>query len=210
MCRVSDVISPMQKAGWPQLPAELMHSRLMAEVCEAERQPRRVSCSTLRVHACISHTCVSRQQTCSLTVSATGPPGKEQRTAHAAHCLCARPSMLSVIQAFTCTADKLACAGEPAPRRAHAGDVLQYRDSSHLVIMGGRTHAGAVLGDVWAMQITSPQGLPASPGWQLLWDPLENEGPAPAPRKGHVAVTLPGPEPALVLPSCGCRLSVRS
>ena len=68
---------------------------------------------------------------------------------------------------------------------------------SKLVIFGGKVHGGAVLGDVWSIE-TQPQGSAAPPVWEQLWDSGVSEGPAPPPRKGHVAVAVPGPEPSLV------------
>ncbi|KAK9804969.1 hypothetical protein WJX73_005509 [Symbiochloris irregularis] len=86
----------------------------------------------------------------------------------------------------------------PSPRRAHAGSIFASPDRpTQLVIHGGKAPKGDELADVWTAHLTS-----AAFRWERLYEPL-NESEAgisyPAPRKGHIAVTIPGDDPLLFI-----------
>lgn len=106
----------------------------------------------------------------------------------------------------------------PAPRRAHAGILVDMNSSSTLIIHGGKQPGGLLLSDVWAVPLDSEEAQ-----WELRYSPKdpdeeeeeegeeEDEGLSkkkhkkrkkkkrkghvgPLARKGHLAVAVPGTE----------------
>ncbi|KAK9811720.1 hypothetical protein WJX72_008961 [[Myrmecia] bisecta] len=81
-------------------------------------------------------------------------------------------------------------ASQPLPRRAHSGCLLPERNGSNsLLIYGGRDEHRRLLRDVWAAKLMNTGVI-----WSQLYFPPRKWHPnaEPGPRKGHVAVMLPG------------------
>ncbi|KAL4458419.1 hypothetical protein ABPG75_013284 [Micractinium tetrahymenae] len=85
----------------------------------------------------------------------------------------------------------------PSPRRAHSLVSYQDEGGQHaLLLFGGRRQDGLLLNDVWKGEL-SPSGNSSCHfgiNWTLLHDPQAGQGtgPAPLPRKGHVAAMQNG------------------
>lgn len=76
----------------------------------------------------------------------------------------------------------------PAPRRGHS--MLLYVDAlgvPHAVIFGGRTQHEVMLNDCWDAELRWPAAT-----WRRVGPSQQSADAAPAPRKGHSAVLVPG------------------
>lgn len=96
----------------------------------------------------------------------------------------------------------------PEPRRAHAGAMIPHPDEDGTqlwLIHGGKRQGGSVMGDLWQATVRWPDV-----SWELLDSGPEADGEeggqgdrwrshAPAARRGHAAVMVPGSPPRLML-----------
>ena len=100
----------------------------------------------------------------------------------------------------------------PEPRRAHAGAMMSHPDEDGTqlwLIHGGKRRAGSVMGDLWQATVRWPDV-----SWELLDRGPEGDGEeggqgdrrrshAPAARRGHAAVMVPGSPSRLVRCAAG-------
>ncbi|PRW59710.1 leucine-zipper-like transcriptional regulator 1 isoform X1 [Chlorella sorokiniana] len=87
---------------------------------------------------------------------------------------------------------------QPGPKARRSHSLVSYQDAEGrqlLLLFGGRRDDGLLLNDVWQGAVDSSGGN-FSVAWTLLSDPQAGvgQGPAPLPRRGHVAVMWSSPE----------------